>query len=129
MFGYPWEDFDAGLATLRLGKWLLKKGYAYTMQATVVIPYPGSLLFKECEEKGWLKSRDWDDYDMKMPIMKTDINDDKIRDLVQGMYQVSFTPEFILRRLFSLADLDDLRYSLRAAKKTIGHILDFSGGP
>jgi len=46
MFGYPWEDYQDALNTWRLGRWLLRKGYAYTMQATIVIPYPGSPLFE-----------------------------------------------------------------------------------
>ncbi|MCX5713407.1 MAG: B12-binding domain-containing radical SAM protein, partial [Candidatus Omnitrophica bacterium] len=83
MFGYPWESYDDALATLNLGKWLLKKGYAYTMQATIV----------------------------------------------QGMYKVSFSPEFMARRIRSLRDFDDIKYALRAAGKVCGHILDFGNRP
>lgn len=125
MFGYPWEDYNDALNTLRLGRWLLKKGYAYTMQATVVIPYPGSRLFEECKRNGWLKTLDWQDYDMKQPLMEAQIPDERLMALVQGMYKVSFRPEFIFRRIFSVRDPDDLKYSLRAAKKVMGHIFDF----
>ncbi|MDD2688653.1 MAG: radical SAM protein [Candidatus Omnitrophica bacterium] len=125
MFGYPWEDYADALRTLELGKWLLKKGYAYTMQATMCIPYPGTALFNECKEGGLLRTMDWDDYDMKYPVMETSIPDKKIMELVQGMYGVSFNPEFLLRKLFSLKDIDDFKYALRAAKKVIGHLFDF----
>ncbi len=125
MFGYPWETHAEALNTLRLGKWLLKKGYAYTMQATMVIPYPGSSLFEESKQKGWLRTLDWDDYDMKQPVMQSQIPDDKIMELVQGMYKVSFEPEFIFRKIFSLKDVDDFRYYLRAARKVAGHVFDF----
>jgi len=125
MFGYPWETYQEALNTLRLGRWLLNKGYAYTMQATMVVPYPGTPLFEECKEKGWLKTLDWNDYDMKNPVMKSPIPDDRIMKLVQGMYRVSFNPEFILRKILSLKDKDDLRYALRAMKKVIGHLFDF----
>jgi radical SAM superfamily enzyme YgiQ (UPF0313 family) len=127
MFGYPWESYNDALATLNLGKWLLQKGYAYTMQATIVIPYPGTPLFEECYKLGLLRSVDWDDYDMKNRVMKSPISDEQIRELVQGMYKVSFSPEFIWRRLGSLRDLDDLKYGLRAAKKVFGHLWDFKG--
>lgn len=126
MFGYPWETYEDALRTLKLGSWLLKKGFAYTMQATLVIPYPGTPLFTECKEKGLLKTMDWDNYDMKQPVMATPMPDEKIMKLVRGMYGVSFQPEFILRKLLTLRDADDLRYSLRAAKKVIGHLFDFS---
>jgi radical SAM superfamily enzyme YgiQ (UPF0313 family) len=125
MFGYPWETYEDALKTLRLGRWLLNKGYAYTMQATMVVPYPGTFLFEECKKKGWLKTLDWDDYDMKRPVMSSPVPDDNIMELVQGMYKISFQPEFIFRKIFSLKDMDDLRYSLRATKKVMGHLFDF----
>lgn len=125
MFGYPWETYEEALNTLNLGKWLLRKGFAYTMQATVVIPYPGSPLFQECKQNGWLRTLDWDSYDMKQPMMQTPISDGKLMDFVQQMYKISFQPEFILRKLFSLTDIDDIKYYLRAAKKVLGHLLDF----
>jgi radical SAM superfamily enzyme YgiQ (UPF0313 family) len=128
MFGYPWENYDEALRTLKLGKWLLKKGYAYTMQATVVIPYPGTPLFEECKQNKWLNTLDWDGYDMKHPVMQTSISDEKIMELVQGMYGVSFQPEFILRKICSIKDIDDVKYYLRAAKKVFGHIFDFGKG-
>jgi len=126
MFGYPWEDYEDTLNTLKLGKWLLKKGYAYTMQATVVIPYPGSGLFNECKQNGWLKTLDWARYDMKEAVMEQSFSEDKVLNLVKSMYRIAFQPEFILRKIASIKDIDDVRYFCRAASKTIGHIFDFS---
>ncbi|MBU1998413.1 MAG: B12-binding domain-containing radical SAM protein, partial [Candidatus Omnitrophica bacterium] len=125
MFGYPWETYEEALKTLNLGRWLLKKGFAYTMQATMVIPYPGSPLFEECKQNNWLKTLDWDDYDMKQPVMRAQFPDPEITKLVQGMYKISFQPEFMLRKLFSLRDFDDFKYYLRAGGKVFGHIFDF----
>lgn len=125
MFGYPWESYESALNTLKLASWLLKKGYAYTMQATIVIPYPGSQLFKECKENGWLKSFDWDAYDMKQPVMRSPISDEKLMGLVRKMYKVSFQPEFILRKILTVKDADDFKYSLRAARQVLGHVFDF----
>jgi len=126
MFGYPWETYEEALQTLKLGSWLLKKGYAFTAQATMIIPYPGTPLFNECKENGWLKTLDWDDYDMKQPVMRRQFSDEKLAQLIQGMYKVSFQPEFMLRKLSSLRGTDDLKYYLRAGKKVIGHIFDFN---
>jgi len=102
MFGYPWETYEDALNTLKLGRWLLKKGYAYTMQATMVVPYPGTQLFQEGKEKGWLRTLDWDDYDMRQPVMQAPIPDDKMMGLVQGAHRASFNVRLIMRRLFSL---------------------------
>ena len=78
MFGYPWETYADAQETLKLGKFLLTRDYAYTMQATVVIPYPGTPLFDQCRQNGTLKSLDWDDYDMKRPVMKVDYPEEKL---------------------------------------------------
>lgn len=129
MFGYPWESYQDALKTLKLGTWLLKKGYAYTMQATLVIPYPGTPLFKDCQEQHLIRTLNWDCYDMKQPVLSSPIPDCQLLRLVQEMYEISFSPEFILRKIFSLRDLDDMKYFLRAAKKVTGHVLDFKRHP
>ena len=126
MFGYPLESYEEALNTLNLGRWLLKKGIAYTVQATVVIPYPGSKLFDECKANGELLSEDWDDYDMKSAVMKTPYPSGKIKELVQGIYSVALNPEFVTRRVFSIRSIRDISYFFRGFKKVIGHIFDFS---
>jgi len=127
MFGYPHESYADGLKTLSLGHWLLKKGYAKTMQATMVMPYPGTALFKECQEGGLLKTLDWDKYDMKQPIIKTvSMPEEKIAQLIKSMYKISYNPEFIFRKITSLRDFDDLKYYLRTAKRVFGHVSDFN---
>ncbi|MDP2906015.1 MAG: radical SAM protein, partial [Candidatus Omnitrophota bacterium] len=126
MFGYPWESYVDARKTLELGRRLLTKGYAYTMQATMVIPYPGTSLFEECRLNNWLKSMDWDDYDMKQSVMSLPYPQEKVMELVQGMYKVTFSPEFILRKILSVRDTDDLKYAAYAAKKVFGHVFDFS---
>jgi radical SAM superfamily enzyme YgiQ (UPF0313 family) len=127
MFGYPWESYEDALKTLELGKRLLKKGYAYTMQATVVIPYPGSPLFKECRENDLLKTLDWSRYDMKEPVMMTSMPDEKLMGLVRRMYNTAFMPQLLFRRIASVRDLDDLKYFARAGAKVMGHVFDFKG--
>lgn len=125
MFGYPWESYQEALNTLKLGRWLLRKGIAYTVQATVVIPYPGSRLFDECKANNELLTENWDDYDMKTAVMKTPCGKDKIMKLVQGIYSVALNPEFIIRRLISIRDIYDVKYFFRGFRKVSGHIFDF----
>ncbi|MBL7197952.1 MAG: B12-binding domain-containing radical SAM protein [Candidatus Omnitrophica bacterium] len=125
MFGYPWESYEEAFKTLELGRWLLKKGIAYTVQATIVIPYPGSRLFNECKAHSELRTKDWEDYDMKKSVMKTQFDDKNMSDLVRGIYSVAYNPEFIFRRIISIRDIYDVMYFLRGFKKALGHILDF----
>ncbi|MCX5656714.1 MAG: radical SAM protein, partial [Candidatus Omnitrophica bacterium] len=126
MFGYPWETYEDALKTLELGRWLLKKGFAYTVQATLVIPYPGTPLFRECQENSRLRTLDWSSYDMKEPVMKTPIPDEALMRFVQGVYSVAFNPEFIYNRIRSVEDIYDLRYFGYAFGRIIGHLKDFN---
>lgn len=125
MFGYPWESYEDARKTLELGRKLLRKGYAYTMQATVVVPYPGTALFQECREKDWFLTDDWSDFDMKNPVMKTPYSGEELMKLVQEMYSVAFDPVFLARKLLSIRDWSDIRFFFRAGKKVLGHIKDF----
>jgi len=125
MFGYPWENFEEAANTLKLGKYLLKKGYAYTMQSTIVVPYPGTPLYRECLENGWLTTSDWSDFDMKKPVMKIPFPEKELMKMVQGMYSVAFDPVFLLRKIMSIRDWSDIKFFLRAGKKVVGHLKDF----
>lgn len=127
MFGYPWETMEDVQRTVELGKYLMKKGYADTLQATVVIPYPGTPLFKECREQGLLKTEDWSRYDMKEPVMKTPIPEEELLAAVQSVYKVAFDPEFIVRKVAGIRSIEDVRFIARAGKKVFGHVRDFKG--
>ena len=126
MFGYPWESEEEAKKTVDLGKYLLRKGFAKTVQATIMIPYPGTPLFKEATEKGWLRTLDWSEYDMKEPILKTSVQNEIYYEMIQELFGVAFDPEFLIRRVLSIRSIEDLKFSFRAAKKVIGHLKDFS---
>lgn len=125
MFGYPWETEEEVKNTVKLGRYLLQKGYAHTLQATVVIPYPGTPLYYECLEKGWLQTEDYEEYDMRRPVMKTPIGDEKLKEAVQSVYKVAFNPEFLFRRIVGIRSWDDIKFFMRAAKQVLGHLADF----
>lgn len=126
MVGYPWESKEEARATIEMTKKLFQRGWIDTLQATIVIPYPGTQLFKQCEEKGWLKTRDWDDYDMRGPVMKCPIPDDEVMALTQGIYKSAITPLYLVRKVLSIRTADDVKYLWRAVLAMWGHLSDFS---
>ena len=126
MFGFPWETEEEAINTLNLGRHLLIKNFAYTMQATLVIAYPGTPLFEECQKNNWLATEDWNRFDMREPVMKTPLGNEQLMKYVQGLYSVSFNPEFLFRKVLSIRDFYDLKYFVRAGKKVMGHLFDFS---
>ena len=125
MFGYPWEDEEQVQKTVELGKKILKKGWAHTLQATVLIPYPGTPLYKECKENGWLLTERYEDFDQRMPVMKTPMGSEKIKEAVQSVYKVAFSPEFLFRRIIGIRSIEDIKFFVRAGKQVFGHLLDF----
>ncbi|MBU1200734.1 B12-binding domain-containing radical SAM protein [Patescibacteria group bacterium] len=128
MVGYPWETKEQAQNTINLAKDLFKKGYIDTLQATVVIPYPGTPLFKQCQKNNWLKTTDWNQYDMRMPIMKTTMSDNQINALVRDIYNSIWTPQFVLRKLKEgLTDWNKFKYYVRLALKFFSKKLDFAG--
>lgn len=127
MVGYPWESKAEAETTVARTKELFDKGWINTLQATIVIPYPGTALFSECEKNGWLKTRDWDRYDMREPIMKSPIPDGEIMELTQKIYTSFLTPKYILRKFLSIRSLDDINYYvIRGGKYIWGHLKDFA---
>lgn len=126
MMGYPWESNEDARRTVRLAKYIFKKGWADTLQATLMIPYPGTPLFDECKNEGWLLNEDWDRYDMREPVMSSPLSDEEIKGFTQELYRVFFMPEYVIRKLFSIRKTEDLIFIKRGLKSVIGHLTDFS---
>jgi len=126
MVGYPWETFKDAQNTVNFTKSLFKKGLIDSLQATICIPYPGTKLFDQCKKNNWLKTKNYDHYDMRQPIMKTKIKDKDLLKLTRNIYTSCLTPNFILKKLLSIRNLNDLKWFYNAAIKVIAHLLDFS---
>jgi len=126
MFGYPWEIKKDIENTLKLGSYLLKKNYAKTMQATIVIPYPGTPIYNDCKNNNYLRFSDWDRFDMKEPVMKTPMRDEEVLKLTKGIYKSFMTHRFVFRKIVSIRNFNDLKFICRSGKAIFGHLLDFS---
>jgi radical SAM superfamily enzyme YgiQ (UPF0313 family) len=127
MLGYPWETEEMAKKTIAMSKHLFKKGYIETMQATIVIPYPGTPLYKECIENDWLTvdPTDYEAFDMRRPVMKVPFPEEKLYDLIQELYSSFFTPKFIYKKLISIRSFKDVKFYFYSAWKLLGHLLDF----
>jgi anaerobic magnesium-protoporphyrin IX monomethyl ester cyclase len=117
MFGLPGETYEDAKRTYDLVRFLLRKGIIFSAQATLCIPYPITPLFKACKEHNMLRTENWADYDMTMPVIHTDLTDKQIFALQKGIYNIAYHPEFIARKLVSIRSMDDLAYYWRIAKK------------
>ena len=125
MIGYPWETAEDARRTIALTRSLFDRGWIDTLQGTIVIPYPGTPLFRQCREKGWLRTEDWDRYDMRGPIMRCPIPDDELRALVRGLYESFLTPRFVWRQIRSIRSFSDVAFLAKAGMRVVGPLLDF----
>ncbi|MCQ9208469.1 MAG: B12-binding domain-containing radical SAM protein [Omnitrophica bacterium] len=128
MLGYPWETKADALRTVELARDLMKKGLCDMLQATVVIPYPGTPLYAEAVENSWFRfgPTEYSRYDMQEPVLKTkDISAKDVMSLADRTYSSFLQPRFLFRYLSNIRTVSDIQYILRGSKAVMGHLLDF----
>ncbi len=127
MVGYPWEGEKEVKKTIEFTRGLFRKGLVNSMQATIVIPYPGTPLFKECLKKNWLETVDWKCYDMRRPVMKAGVPDGKLLGAVRELYSDSiWNPTFIANSFKQLMSWDGFKYVSFQAFKYLGKLMEFT---
>ncbi len=126
MLGYPWETVEEAQNTIDFAKKLFKKGYIDTLQATICIPYPGTPLYKECKENNWLLTENYEDFDMRKPVMKSEITSEQIMEMTQQLYKSFLSPAFIIRKILNIRNFKDIKFLFMAGTRVIGHLIDFS---
>lgn len=128
MVGYPWETKEDVQKTLNLARELMARGHAETLQCTIVIPYPGTLLYRQALENNWFRfdPKEYDRFDMTEPVLKTPgISPQEVMKMCEDVYRSFFNPRYILRRLTNIRGMEDVNYVMRGSKAIMGHILDF----
>ncbi len=126
MIGYPWENINDANCTLQQAKTLFRDGLVDSMQATLIIPYPGTPLFNECQQKNLLLTENWDNYDMRQPVIKSSIPPEQINKLINSLFKTALEPKFLLRKIFSIRSYDDVKFLSTYALKFIKKLNDFN---
>jgi anaerobic magnesium-protoporphyrin IX monomethyl ester cyclase len=126
MIGYPWETKAEAQKTIDMTKKVFNLGLVDTMQATVLIPYPGTPLFKECEENDWLLTKNWDDYDQRSQIMKSELSSEEALNMTRSLYLGAVTPKFLVRKVLSIRSFEDITKIYWQGMKFLGKVMDFS---
>jgi len=129
--GYPWETKEDVKRTMDLARKLMADGDAEMLQATILVPYPGTPLYQYGMENDLFRfdARDYDRFDMTEPVFKTpDMAPEEVVDMCQGVYRSFLAPRFILRQIVNTRSWEDMDYLLRGAKAVVGHLRDFGKG-
>jgi radical SAM superfamily enzyme YgiQ (UPF0313 family) len=129
MVGYPWETREDALRTLKLAKALMEKGWAITLQSTIVMPYPGTRMYDEALENGWFRidPTDYERFDMTECIFKlSDMEPEEVVKICDEIYKIFLSPKYVLKHLVRVRSFRDLKYSIKGAVKVLGHVKDFA---
>ena len=92
---------------------------------TIVIPYPGTPLYKYCRENNLLRFNDYDRFDQREQVMKSELTTEDVKELSRDLYKSFVSPQFIMRKIVSIRSLDDIKFLGRAGIKLLGHLTDF----
>jgi len=128
MVGYPWETRSDVQQTVTLARRLMDRGFASMLQATVIVPYPGTPLYKEAVAENWFRidHRDYAKMDMSRPVLKTpDMTADEVMAVCREIYRSFLSPGYLAHQLFSIRSWHDIKYYLRGLRPVFGHLRDF----
>jgi hypothetical protein len=106
----------------------MQTGKADLLQATVLIPYPGTPLWKEAKKENnfLFPPEQYERYDMRESVLKTkDSSPEEIAAICGKIYTVFLTPKYIVTRFISMKNFDDFKLNLRGIKAVLGHLKDF----
>lgn len=125
MFGHELETKADAQRTVELVRELFDKGWANSMQATFLMPYPGTRLFNEAKAAGNLLTEDWNRYTMTERILKCPMTDAEVLEKIRACYKAAVTPKYVLRKVLTVRTRDDLRFFWHGFKFWFGHLTDF----
>ncbi|MCX8093951.1 MAG: B12-binding domain-containing radical SAM protein [Candidatus Goldbacteria bacterium] len=89
----------------------------------ITTPFPGTAMFKWAKENGYLISEDWSKYDLSNMVMELPtISREKIQKYYKKVFKMFYLrPNYLLKRLFKIRSLNDLKMAFNAFLAVITH--------
>jgi len=53
------------------------------------------------------------------------MKDEEVTALIRGVYASFKTQKFILRKILSIRNVNDIKFFIKAGKRLVGHLADF----
>ena len=126
MVGYPWETEEEAAKTYQVARDLLlyKTRAGDCLQASVLVPYPGTPLWQQAIREGWflVDPYDYESFDMSSPVLRSKIDAEK---WCHRIWSLQKDPRFVMRSGLTVRSLDDAALLLRGARSLVGHIKDY----
>lgn len=126
MVGYPWEDLDDVRETYLTARELMlyKTRFGDSLQASVIVPYPGTPLYDEAVKNQWfaVDPLDYSKFDMSQPVLKSEAPSQEWCDRMWGIHK---EPVFIAKSLLTIRSINDLKLAYIGYRSVKGHKKDF----
>ena len=126
MVGYPWEGEDAVRRTYEAAASLLtyKAKFGDCLQASVIVPYPGSPLYEESLRRGWfgVDPEGFDDFDMDRAVLTCPVD---APSWCKRFWRLHLRPAFLAKSLLSMRTADDVALAWRGVRSLMGHVRDY----
>ena len=124
LFGMPGETQETIKETIDFAKEL----NASSTQFAVAIPHPGTALYQECVDNGWLTSTNWADYTAESSLIETPLlSADEVEEArVRAYREYYYRPKFIVGEALKIRRLADIKRLARGANSVRGRIKFFN---
>lgn len=97
LFGSPEDTEESMETTLDYGRYLYPDHCSFIV-GSMVVPYPGTEMFKELKEKQRIISFDWKDYCFGKSVIKTSISPDKMEKIFTGFWMGTYVRPKVLKK-------------------------------
>lgn len=123
LFGVPGETQQTIRETIQFAKSL----NASTAQFAIVVPHPGSVLYQQVMENGWLIYKDWEDFASCEALVETpQLSRREVEQArVRAYREYYFRPGFILREAARIRHPADLQRLVRGARSVLARLSFF----
>lgn len=114
MFGNPGETVASMRRTIDFAK-DLKPDIAIF---NITTPYPGTQMFAWAKQHGYLRTLNWEDYDLANSVLELPtVTTEEINRMYKVAYrEFFFRPSYLWRRLWKLRSLEDIKMNFQAMR-------------
>lgn len=112
MFGNPGETIESMRRTIDFAKSLNPDIALFN----ITTPYPGTQMFEWARVNGFLRTLDWNDYDLANSVLELPtVTSEQVNEMYKAAYrEFYFRPSYLLRRLTRLRSWDDIKCNFQA---------------
>lgn len=88
----------------------------------ITTPYPGTEMYNWAEENNYLITKNWEDYDLSVPVLKLpSISAEKIMEYYRKSHRRFFLrPQYIYKRVRKIHNIEDISSLIRGVRSIIG---------